>query len=485
MKNPLRQLRLLCVMAILPLAAIAQTVPLTQDSYVVPGTTNNYGTAATINVGGPNADQALTQFDLTTLPAGTTAANIAKATLTLFVNKLGAAGTINISVANGTWTELGVNGTNAPVPGAAVASAVSVSAGSDYIYVDATAAVKSWLTSTTNSGFIITPNDAIINVAFDSKESTTTSHPATLTITLSASGATGATGPTGPTGSTGITGSNGATGATGPTGATGSNGAAGSTGATGATGSNGTAGATGATGATGANGAAGATGATGATGANGAAGATGATGANGAAGATGATGANGAAGATGPTGAAGATGANGAAGATGAQGPVGPAGTNGTNGTNGATGPTGPAGSNGTGASPTGIPLSVFGHFTSLNTNNIYYSPTSGVQDTSLQPTAMAIVPSACAPSIKIWSWVPASITWEVQEVTPSTSTDTWTLSGTNVVTCSTSSASGTTPTSCSATGSSLSAGTILTLIANPVGANSTGYGFAAAFSCQ
>src|SRR5580658_6102221 len=102
MNNPLRQL--LYSLAILPMAAIAQTIPLTQDSYVVtnPATTNNYGTAATLNVGGPTGAQALVQFDLTTLPMGTTAGNVASATLTLFVYKLGAAGGINISVANGT-----------------------------------------------------------------------------------------------------------------------------------------------------------------------------------------------------------------------------------------------------------------------------------------------------------------------------------------------------------------------------------------------
>ncbi len=104
----------------LPVAAFAQTVPLTQDSYVAtnPATASNYGVGVTLNVGGPTATQGLVQFDLTTLPGGTTSANIAKATLALFVNKLGATGTVNISVANGTWTELGVNGTNAPVPAA-------------------------------------------------------------------------------------------------------------------------------------------------------------------------------------------------------------------------------------------------------------------------------------------------------------------------------------------------------------------------------
>jgi hypothetical protein len=145
--------------------------------------------------------------------------------------------------------------------------------------------VQAWLNGTTNNGFIITPNTGTgVNVSFDSKESTTTSHPAVLSITLVGSGgAAGATGATGPTGPTGANGSNGATGTTGATGA-------GTTGATGPTGL------TGPTGPTGANGSNGATGPTGATGA-------GTTGANGATGPTGANGTNGATGPTGPAGA--------------------------------------------------------------------------------------------------------------------------------------------------------------------------------------
>ena len=209
--------RLSFTLAILPAFAFAQAVPLTQDSYVAtnPATASNYGSATTINVGGPGAADALVQFDLTALPAGTTATNIAKATLTLYLNKVAAAGAINISVANGAWTESAVDGLNAPTAAAAVASGVSVTAtaAGSYVYVDATAAVQSWLTATANNGFIVTPNDTIVNVSFDSKESTTTSHPALLTITLQASGLTGATGATGPMGFTGATGPTGVTGA--------------------------------------------------------------------------------------------------------------------------------------------------------------------------------------------------------------------------------------------------------------------------------
>ena len=257
-------------LAVLPMAALAQTLPLTQDSFVVTNPANgaNYGNTTTINVGGPVASQALVQFDLSSLPAGTTAANVAKATLTLFVNYVGAAGTINFSVANGVWTESTVSGNTGPSPAAAVASGISVTKAGSYVTVDATAAVQAWLNGTTNSGFIVTPNDGTVSIAFDSKESTTTSHPAGLTVALTSSGPTGATGPTGVTGATGATGTTGFTGPTGPAGSTGATGAAGVTGATGA----GTAGVNGGTGATGAMGTAGATGATGPTGAAGTAG---------------------------------------------------------------------------------------------------------------------------------------------------------------------------------------------------------------------
>ena len=205
----------------LPVAAFAQSVPLVQDSYVLasPATVANYGTVPTMNVTGPGGASGLAQFDLTTLPVGTTASQISRAILTLFVNKLGEAGTINISVANGTWTELGVNGANAPVAAAAVASGVTVPATGAYLNVDVTTAVQSWLSGLSNNGFIITGNGTV-DVAFDSKESTTTSHPATLTITLASPGPAGPTGPAGPIGPTGPAGPIGPAGPAGPPGAT-------------------------------------------------------------------------------------------------------------------------------------------------------------------------------------------------------------------------------------------------------------------------
>jgi hypothetical protein len=458
LKNPLIRC-LLGGLAILPAVAVAQTVPLTQDAYFSPGSPTNFGSSTTINVGGPNASQALAQFDLTALPAGTTAANVSRAILALFVNKLGAPGTINISEANGAWVELTVNGTGgAPVPGTAVATAVPVSTVSDYVYVDATSAVQDWLTNGGNNGFIITGNDGMVNVAFDSKESTTTSHPATLTITLSAVGTIGPTG------------------AVGPTGATGSTGPAGTTGAAGATGVAGPAGTTGAAGATGVAGPAGTTGAAGATGVAGPAGTTGAAGATGVAGPAGTTGA---AGATGP---AGANGPAGAAGPTGAQGPAGAQGPPGLNGQNGTTGATGPAGSNGTGAAPTGIPVTIAGH----SGLSAFFSPTSPSASTAaaFSATDVAVAPTACKPSLTIWNYSGALTTYTLFKVTGTGSA--MTVTSTIIAQISFTSTTPGVSESTTAT-SDLTAGELMTLTSGTStgGTAPGGAGFLSAFSCQ
>ena len=89
------------------------------------------------------------QFDLSTLPTGTASANVSRATLALFVNKLGAAGDVNLSETNGSWTESGVTA-NGPVRGAAVAT---VGGGSR---LDVTPPMD-WLSGVTNNGFIIIP----------------------------------------------------------------------------------------------------------------------------------------------------------------------------------------------------------------------------------------------------------------------------------------------------------------------------------------
>jgi hypothetical protein len=348
---------------------MAQTLTTSQDAYYIPGNATTYGKAVTITVGVASS-VGLVQFDLSGLPAGVTASQVAKANLTLYAISVSSPGTINVNTALGSWAETTVSGTaGSPALGGIVASAIPVSTPGTYITVDVTSAVQSWINNpASNNGLMITANGATV-AQFDAKESVTTSHPATLGIVLTypgaqgPAGAQGAQGPVGPAGATGAAGPAGAAGATGsqgPIGNTGPAGAAGATGSQGPIGATGPAGAAGATGSqgpignTGPAGAAGATGSQGPIGATGPAGAAGATGSQGPigntgpAGAAGATGSQGPIGNTGPAGAAGATGsqgpigATGPAGAAGATGSQGPAGTNGTNGSIGPTGPAGP-----------------------------------------------------------------------------------------------------------------------------------------------
>jgi hypothetical protein len=241
-----------------PADSFAVPATLTDDSFTVSTgaqASHVHGTKSTIHVS-PTSTGFL-QFDLSTLPAGTTSANIEKATLSLYVTQhtVKAAGTFDVRMVTGAWNETTITGNNsAGLVGAPVVTGIAIDTADagQFIPIDLTHVVKYWVDGGPNFGIALV-GDGILDVKFDTKESRATSHLARLEIIDPApiDGAAGATGPTGPTGPTGATG---ATGATGTTGANGATGATGPTGATGAIGSTGPAGPTGATGATGAAG---------------------------------------------------------------------------------------------------------------------------------------------------------------------------------------------------------------------------------------
>ena len=95
------------ILALAPLMGLAQTLTPSQDTFYVPGNGTNYGTATTITVGS-SGSLGLVQFDLSTL--GLTAAQVQKATLTLFLDHVNVGGAVNINQANGAWSELTVTG---------------------------------------------------------------------------------------------------------------------------------------------------------------------------------------------------------------------------------------------------------------------------------------------------------------------------------------------------------------------------------------
>ena len=300
-------------LAMLQPAVRAQTVPLQADAYIQPGSGSNFGGTVNVDVGGIKGLQGLFLFDLGKLPAGTTAASVTGASLRLFANTVASAGAINVYTATASWGELTVNGlAGAPLPGTLVAGPIAVSVAGAYIYIPVTAQVQAWLNGAPNNGLLIQASPSTTSVFFDSKESTSTSHPAVIEVVL-----TPPAGPAGAAGPAGVQGTPGGPGAAGPIGPKGDTGAAGPPGVVGPTGAMGPAGSTGPTGATGA------AGPQGPAGGPGLPGSTGPSGPPGPAGPTGATGSGGPPGATGARGATGATGSAGAPGTTGPQGPPG------------------------------------------------------------------------------------------------------------------------------------------------------------------
>ncbi|MGH9393592.1 MAG: DUF7594 domain-containing protein, partial [Terriglobales bacterium] len=185
------------------MAVAGQTVTASQDAYVVPGNGLNFGTVPAITVGSFGSE-GLVQFDLTQLPAGLTGSQILRATLTLFANHVNVAGLVTVHVADGGWTETGVNGNAAPAPGATVGS-VSVASANAFVTLDVTAAVQNWMNGGENDGFLIEAASGA-SVQFDSKENPSTSHPAQLNLYLASTGPVGPAGPPGAPGPPGMQG---------------------------------------------------------------------------------------------------------------------------------------------------------------------------------------------------------------------------------------------------------------------------------------
>ncbi len=228
----------------------------TDDAYTdAAKATINFGDATTLSVfgSGKTLRRAWIKFDLPgVLPAGTTASQVSKATLKLWVSTAKTGGPVSVYAVTGTpaWIEgtgkPGSGITNGTAPALAPSPWITgwqIISADNFAAVDVTSLVQSWITTpTTNLGIALTPDAPTVDVSFDSKESTTTSHGPQLEIELVNQGPAG---PQGPQGLTGATGPQGPAGATGPQGPVGATGQAGATGATGAPGPQGATGAIG------------------------------------------------------------------------------------------------------------------------------------------------------------------------------------------------------------------------------------------------
>lgn len=178
-----------------------------------------------------NGKKAFVQFQLDALPGGITAGNVQKATLRLWVAKVGAPGALKISGAGDGVTPLSESAVTAatlPAAGADLASlAITAADERQFVSVDVTSYLKS-LALSANSVPMFLIDQAVAGngakVSFDSKESSTTSHGASLQVELAnggpagPQGVAGATGPVGATGPAGLAGAPGVAGALGPKG---------------------------------------------------------------------------------------------------------------------------------------------------------------------------------------------------------------------------------------------------------------------------
>jgi len=218
-----------------PVRASAQ-LPVTDDSYTQQGAPNvNNGNAGTLDVVGSatTSRTSYIRFNLSPLAPGLTGTNVSIATLNLFVNSTTKAGTFDVYLVSGSWSENTITFNTAPALGAQIASgvAVSTSMAKDYVLVNITTALQAWLNGTTNYGLALVPSaGSTISVTFNSKESITESHDPLIDVELVSAG------PQGPPGVPGMQGPQGPIGLTGPQGSQGPQGVPGSQGPTGATG---------------------------------------------------------------------------------------------------------------------------------------------------------------------------------------------------------------------------------------------------------
>jgi len=188
--------------------------------------TTNYGGLSNLYVN--STSTTLIQFDLSSLPAGTTSGQIGAATLKLYVNRVNTPGQVNVQPVGGSWSESTVTYATIPALNRQAASFTPATA-QRFIVIDITSLVRDWVTTpSNNNGIALSTGSG--DVVFDSKENDETSHAAHLDITVTSQG------PQGPAGATGATGGTGPAGAPGTTGATGTTGQPGATGATGAPG---------------------------------------------------------------------------------------------------------------------------------------------------------------------------------------------------------------------------------------------------------
>ena len=99
----------------------------------------NYGRLSNLRVG--SGSTTLIRFDLSSLPAGTTASQIGNATLKLYINRVDASGSVSVSPVAGAWSESAVTFDTIPSLGSVLASFTPTS-DEEFVVIDVTSLVQ-------------------------------------------------------------------------------------------------------------------------------------------------------------------------------------------------------------------------------------------------------------------------------------------------------------------------------------------------------
>jgi len=148
----------------------------------------NYGAATLLYLKGAT-ETAYIQFNLGSIPANYTGADVAQATLKVYVGAVTTAGSFNVVYVNGSWAESSITSSLAPALGTTIASSVPLVTAdkNQFILIDVTPAMQAWLSGTANDGIALVGNGTVA-ATFDSKENTTTSHAPELDIQFTGGG---------------------------------------------------------------------------------------------------------------------------------------------------------------------------------------------------------------------------------------------------------------------------------------------------------
>jgi hypothetical protein len=160
-------MRLGLFVAILSGLAAAQVV-LTGNSFTNSTAPKaNYGASIALVVG-PGSNTYL-QFSFANLPAAFNGSNISAASVVIYVDAVGTAGTMDVYAVKGSWSQGTITYSNAPALGSKILSAVPVSA-TGFISLNVTSTAQAWLNGTlANNGIALVPTSGSpVLVAIDS-----------------------------------------------------------------------------------------------------------------------------------------------------------------------------------------------------------------------------------------------------------------------------------------------------------------------------